>query len=921
MPRIYANSILSKNAQEAIEKIVKSGRFENERQKADAVRIIKKLISSKSKARADDEAETRIDYISDHLGIVKEEVIQIVNLLREEKILADAKDLTAFIKYGEQKSRSATMVETFYKIERFLLTQVDESEREFLIKALNEAAEAEGCHDVSLQKIKTVLNIWSIKHWINCASRDFANNIIVIQSRDSPQNLLEKLEKRYGLTQTIIEFLYEKSRKIMAENDQPEEVRVEFSVLELKEIFQRKSGLFQRQTTPEEVEDALFYLSRIEAMKIEGGFLVVYNRLNIVRLEENNKIQYKNEDYQKLNQFYENKVQQIHIVGEYAKKMVHDYVDALRFVDDYFQLNYSSFLGKYFPGSRNAEIKRNITPAKYRQLFETLSEEQRQIINDKDSPHIVVAAGPGSGKTKVLTHKLAALLLLEDVKHEQLLMLTFSRAAATEFKKRLYSLIGNAAHFVEIKTFHSYCFDLLGRIGNLEKSDGILRNTVENIRKGEIEPNRITKTVLVIDEAQDMNADEYALVEILIEKNEGLRVIAVGDDDQNIFAFRGANSRYLIELIERRQAMKYELTTNFRSRPQIINFANAFVKNITKRLKSNEIIPDQTEPGHVKLVTYQSRYLIEPLIQDLITTDLSGAVCVLTKTNEEAAHITGLLLRYGKQAKLIQTNDGFPLQNLLEVRFFMDALPQHSISIAPEEWEKAKRAAYENFKSSPKFDILLNLVKDFQETNPKTKYWSDFQSFVKESNIEDFCRQEGDTIYVSTIHKAKGREFDHVFLMLDGFNADSDDARRQIYVALTRAKNCLFIHTNGHFFENISLTDIEQLENTASWAPPSKIVLQITLKDVNLGFFAFIQRRVANLRSGQELQIHSDGLADKNGDLVLKFSKKFQEQLLAHRNAGYVLTKASVNFIVYWTDQEKEREYLTVLPELVLEKG
>jgi len=48
-------------------------------------------------------------------------------------------------------------------------------------------------------------------------------------------------------------------------------------------------------------------------------------------------------DYKKLNQFYENKVQQIHIVGEYANRMINDYRDALQFVDDYFQLNYQSF--------------------------------------------------------------------------------------------------------------------------------------------------------------------------------------------------------------------------------------------------------------------------------------------------------------------------------------------------------------------------------------------------------------------------------------------------------------------------------------------------------------------------------------------------------------------------------------------------
>ena len=141
-----------------------------------------------------------------------------------------------------------------------------------------------------------------------------------------------------------------------------------------------------------------------------------------------------------------------------------------------------------------------------------------------------MAAGPGSGKTRVLVHKLAALLLLEDVKHEQLLMLTFSRAAATEFKKRLYELIENAAAFVEIKTFHSYCFDLLGKIGSLENAQNVVREAAQMIRDGEVELGRITKTVIVIDEAQDMDGDEFALIRALAERNDNMQVIAVGDD-------------------------------------------------------------------------------------------------------------------------------------------------------------------------------------------------------------------------------------------------------------------------------------------------------------------------------------------------------------------------------------------------------
>jgi ATP-dependent DNA helicase RecQ len=76
------------------------------------------------------------------LGIVKEEVVNIVNLLREEKILADAKDLTAFIKKGENINRSLKIVETFSQIENFLLQMFEEKEKTFHIKELNEDAEA-----------------------------------------------------------------------------------------------------------------------------------------------------------------------------------------------------------------------------------------------------------------------------------------------------------------------------------------------------------------------------------------------------------------------------------------------------------------------------------------------------------------------------------------------------------------------------------------------------------------------------------------------------------------------------------------------------------------------------------------------------------------------------------------------------------
>jgi ATP-dependent DNA helicase RecQ len=923
MTRIFANSILSRNAQEAIDKINASEMFE-EKQKEKGIRIIKKLFSSKSRKHANDEsAESRIDYISDHLGIVKEEVINIVNLLREEQILADTKDLTAFIRKSENRNRSLCMVEAFGKIESFLLTVLEEQEKTFHIKDLNEKAEAAGCGDVDPNKLKTIFNFWVIKNWISRQNLEYSKNHFAAVCLHPRRLLKEKLEKRQVLAKFIVEYLYEKVNVPVSDKDlRREEVLVEFSVHELKTAYEAGLSLFKLVVSIDDIEDALFYLSRIEAIKIEGGFLVIYNRLTIERVEQDNKKKYTKDDYGKLSQFYESKVQQIHIVGEYARKMINDYRDALQFVEDYFHLNYTSFLLKYFPGSRADDLRLKMTPAKFRHLFGDLSPTQLKSINDNESRYIVVAAGPGSGKTKVLVHKLASLLLMEDVKHEQLLMLTFSRVAATEFKKRLLALIGNAANFIEIKTFHSYCFDLLGKVGSLGKSDEILKKTIDKIRNKGVEASRITKIVLVIDEAQDMDEDEFNLIRVLIGQNEEMRVIAVGDDDQNIFEFRGASSKYLEQFIQTNKAIKHELVENYRSKNNLVEFTNQFVKQIRHRLKNTPIIAKQTDNGRIKLVRYQSGNLITPLVKDILSTGLSGTTCVLTKTNEEALQITGLLLKNNMQAKLIQTNDGFNLSNLLEVRYFLSRLnlADDIFIINDEVWENAKREFILKFRNSTKIEICNNIIKDFETTNPKRKYKSDLEVFIRESRLEDFITENGETIFVSTIHKAKGKEFDNVFLMLQNYNPATDEAKRQLYVAMTRAKINLIVHLNSNFLDHISVENMEHLEDNGMYLPPNEVAINLTFKDVWLDFFINRSHLVSQLISGDTLFLNGNECLNSKGQSVLKYSQQFVKQIDSMKKMQYELKAAKVNFVLYWLREGAESEVKIILPELYFEK-
>jgi len=923
MPRIFANSILSKTAQEAIEKINASQRF-NEKQKEKGIRIIKKLFSSKTKKQSnDEEAESRIDYISDHLGIVKEEVINIVNLLREEKILADAKDLTAFIRKGENKNGSLNILKTFSKLENFLLPIFQEQEKTFHIKELNEEAEKKGCEDVTPNKIKTIINFWAIKNWITRHNEGYSKNHIVVRYLHPKETLREKLESRHELAKFIVEFLYERSNINIAEDEiEKREVLVEFSVHELKEKFEKRSALFKMKITLDDVEDTLFYLSRIDAIKIEGGFLVVYNRLTIERVEQDNYKRYTKDDYQKLNQFYENKVQQIHIVGEYAKKMISDYKDALQFVEDYFQLNYNSFLKKYFPGSKLDDLKLKMTPTKFKQLFGELSPTQLRIIKDNETKYIAVAAGPGSGKTRVLVHKLASLLLMEDVKHEQLLMVTFSRAAAIEFKKRLLKLIGNAANYVDIKTFHSYCFDLLGKVGSIDKSALILKNTVEKIENKEVEISRITKTVLVIDEAQDMSEDEFVLINMLMAKNEEMRVIAVGDDDQNIYAFRGSDSKYLQQFITDNQVTKHELITNYRSKSNLVAFTNQFAETIQNRLKETPIIANQADNGKIKIVHYASENLITPLVNDILSTGLAGTTCVLTKTNEEALQITGLLLKKGMQAKLIQSNDGFSLYNLSEVRFFLDqlSLGDDVFIISDEIWINAKRELKNKFQRSNKRELCNKIIEDFEATNPKKKYKSDLEVFIKESKLEDFFSENGETIFVSTIHKAKGKEFDNIFIMLDNFDPVTDEKKRQLYVAMTRAKQNLTIHLNGNYLDNITAENLERVEDIVTHLPASQLVIHLTYSDIWLDYFINKQYLISALRSGDMLTINGGECKNSSGQSILKFSRPFLNTIETLNQNGFQLKEAKVNFIVYWKKEDTVQEVKIILPELYFER-
>lgn len=930
VPHVYATGITVRNMDEARRRL-ESSRFFDSKESENAARIIKSLISKKYTSADEEQAESRIDYLADILGLTKREVVSAVERMKQEGILADSKDMSAYLldkDATEHKSR--LRLERCARLEQYILSHVPDETLCTTYKQINEEATSSGISSASEKDVKTLLYFLTIKGYMRCRKNGEGTQGVSIERKHGQEQTLARYEKRQAICRFAVEWLYGKVSETATSDT--ERTCIQFSVVELLREMEGQSAqsIFQDadSATLEDVEEALLYLDKIDALKLEGGFLVIYNRMDIHRIK-GSQFRYKQEDYRLLDNFYKTKMQQIHIVGEYANLMVRDYDAALQYVHDYFQMDYRKFIAKYFKGERLEEIQRNLSPRKYRQLMAQLSKKQMEVISDKESRCIVVAAGPGSGKTRVLVHKLASLLILEDVKHEQLLMLTFSRASATEFKQRLMELIGNAANFVEIKTFHSYCFDLLGRTGNPEEMDNVVGKATGLIMQGEVEPSKIGKLVVVIDEAQDMGEDEYALLKALMDANEDMRVIAVGDDDQNIYEFRGSSSQYMFRLTQEPGARFIEMTENYRSMRHIVDAANSFARLIRHRMKRTPILSMSQGDGSVEITRYASSCIYRPLTRCIQTHLDEGTTCVLTQTNEEAVIMVALLRRHGIKSRLVQATDGFHFWNLAEVRYFLKQLkqgknPSRNRAIIPDEaWEMAKARTYSRYATSSSLPYIKRCMTLFEKTN-RSKYLSDLQEFLFESSAEDFCDASGrgHEVIVSTIHKSKGREYDNVYMMVTGRVALTEEQCRKFYVGITRAKKRLSIHTDGTTFDCIKPD--QQTYDRHEYPLPDEIVLQLSHKDVNLGFFKSRKREVLSLKSGDELACRDFFLYTQAGIPVAQLAQRMQATLLDWQGKGYQATSASVRFIVAWKPKDApkgEEETAVLLPDLTLRRS
>ncbi|HRN38546.1 MAG TPA: UvrD-helicase domain-containing protein, partial [Flavobacteriales bacterium] len=209
----------------------------------------------------------------------------------------------------------------------------------------------------------------------------------------------------------------------------------------------------------------------------------------------------------------------------------------------------------------------------------------------------------------------------EDVKPEQFLLLTFSKGAALELRQRIHAIVPEYRGLIKVTTFHGLCFELMGQLGDLDKSETVIGRTIAAIGDNTVDiSGLVNKSVILLDEFQDVDTEQWQLIQLIAEKVEGPRIIAVGDDDQNIYAWRGASPEFMAAFREHFRARTHGLLTNYRSTPAIVDLAAHIADGIDNRIKAGQkLTAKSTAAGVLRAVEYAGGHPLQGLAEDLVT--------------------------------------------------------------------------------------------------------------------------------------------------------------------------------------------------------------------------------------------------------------------------------------------------------------
>jgi DNA helicase-2/ATP-dependent DNA helicase PcrA len=410
-------------------------------------------------------------------------------------------------------------------------------------------------------------------------------------------------------------------------------------------------------------------------------------------------------------------------------------------------------------------------------LLAGLNPEQRKAVTHRDGP-LLILAGAGSGKTRVLTHRVAWLVQVERVHPDEVVAITFTNKAAGEMKERIESLVGPVARTMWISTFHSMCARLLRReaqrlgyrstftIHDEDDRRRLIKRCMEELN---IDPKRypseaisrqisdaknqllgpaqfreqgghfaqvaadiyalyekrhaemnamdfddlLMKAVellegypdrlehyqrafryVLIDEYQDTNHAQYRLANLLAGAHGNLAV--VGDDDQSIYSWRGADIRNILEFErDHPDAQVIRLEQNYRSTQPILDAANAVVTH-NRRRKGKNLWTPRGEGALVQVVEVDDEraeaQFVASEVQKLLEGEAGGdrayrpdEIAVLYRTNAQSRVLEE---QFGRYAIAYQVIGGPKFYERAEIR---DVIAYLTVLVNPDDSQRLLR--------------------------------------------------------------------------------------------------------------------------------------------------------------------------------------------------------------------------------------
>lgn len=401
--------------------------------------------------------------------------------------------------------------------------------------------------------------------------------------------------------------------------------------------------------------------------------------------------------------------------------------------------------------------------------LDTLNGPQREAVLCTEGP-LLVLAGAGSGKTRVLTHRIAHLVEDLNVAPWQIMAITFTNKAAAEMRERLQSLIGGGARGMWVSTFHSMCVRILRtdceRVGfakgftiyddsdskrlveqimdelNIDKKRypiPALRNRISQAKNdlqvaevfaektsdqvGQVAARVYTRLqerlrqlnafdfddlllytwlllknhpdvlaayqnrfrYLMVDEYQDTNHAQYVLTQLLAAAHKNIMV--VGDDDQSIYSWRGADLRNILDFEkDYPEARVVKLEENYRSMGNILAAANAVIANNLTR-KSKKLFT--SKPAGDKISVYsatderdEGRWIASEIEHQHGEGMSYNQIAVFYRTNAQSRMLEDMLMRAGVPYRLIGGTRFFDRAEIRDVMAYLNLVVNPANDVA-----------------------------------------------------------------------------------------------------------------------------------------------------------------------------------------------------------------------------------------------